>query len=234
MDYMQIAESPILYILVGVFGIGTVLLMAVIFLRKSWIRANELGYSHQQLKDVVKSSLSFSLIPSLAIVIGFFSLAAMLGVPWPWYRLSVVGSVGYEIMAADMALSTLGKSIATATASDFTLIMYVMSLSITGGLITILFLGKRLQEGTLKLKEKDNRWGALGNSCFMLTIVVVLIIPMILEGGVSLLTLLTSAIIALLLSFLIKKGLTWLTNFVLAICLVGAMSSSVLWTNLLA
>ncbi len=234
MDYMQIAESPILYILVGVFGIGTVLLMAGIFLRKSWLRANELGYTHKQLKDVVKSSLSFSLIPSLAIVIGFFSLATMLGVPWPWYRLSVVGSVGYEIMAADMALSTLGKSLSAATATDFTLIMYVMSLSITGGLITILFLGKRLQEGTLKLKEKDNRWGSLANSCFMLTIVIVLIIPMILEGGVSLLTLLTSALIAIILSFLIKKGATWLTNFVLAICLIGAMSSSVLWTNILS
>ncbi len=233
MEFMQIAESPSLYILVGVFGIGAVLIMAVVFLRKSWIRANELGYTHDQLKDVVKSSLSFSLVPSIAIVVGFFSLAAMLGVPWPWYRLSVIGSVAYEIMAADMALSSIGRELVNASGTDFTLMMYVMSVSITGGLITILFLGKKLQEGTLKLKEKDAHWGALANSCFMLTIVVVLVIPMILEGGVSLLTLLSSALIAIILSLLVKAGAKWLSSFVLAICLIGAMASSVLWTNLL-
>lgn len=233
MDYMQIAESPILYFLVGFVGIGSVLIIATIFLKKSWKRAKEIGFTHEELVDVVKSSLSFSFVPSIAIVIGFFGLAAMLGVPWPWYRLSVVGSVAYEIMASNIALGSLGKELATATATDFTLIMYVMSVSVTGGLITILFLGKKLQEGTMNLKEKDTRWGAVGNSCFMLTIVVVLLIPMIIEGGVSLLTLLTSAIVAGILSIIVKKGAKWLSNFILAICLIVAMASSVLWTNLL-
>lgn len=234
MDYMQIAESPLLYFLVGVVGIGSVLIIAIVFLKKSWKRAKQIGFSHEELVNVVKSSLSFSFVPSIAIVIGFFGLAAMLGVPWPWYRLSVVGSVAYEIMAANLALGSLGKELVTATATDFTLIMYVMSVSVTGGLITILFLGKRLQEGTMKLKEKDSRWGALGNSCFMLTIVIVMLIPMIIEGGVTLLTLLTSAIVALILSLLVRKGVTWLNNFILAICLIVAMASSVLWTYLLA
>ncbi len=234
MEYLKIAESPLLYFLVGVIGIGAVVLMTLLFLRKSWSRAKELGIERTELMNVVKSTLSVSLVPSVAIVVGFFSLAAMLGVPWPWYRLSVLGSVGYEIMAADMALGSIGKEMATATMTDFTLIMYVMSFSILGGIVILIFFGKRIMDGTMNMKTRDPRLGALGNSTFLLTIVVVLVTPLILDGGASLLTLLTSAALAVILSLLVKRaGLTWLSNFVLAICLIGAMASSVLWTNLL-
>lgn len=233
MDYLKIAESSLLYIMV-VFGILVVLGIAVLFLCKAWKRALDLGISKKQIWNVVKGSLSLSLVPSIAIVVGFFSLAAMLGVPWPWYRLSVIGSVTYEIMAADMALKSLGKEMLDATGGDFTLIMFVMSLCICSGLILLPIFGKKIQTGAMKMKEKDPKWGPLGHSTLLLTILVVLVVPMILAGGVTFFTLLTSLLIAVILGLLIHKaGQKWLTNFVLAFCLVGAMASSVLWTRLL-
>lgn len=233
MGFMDIAESLLLYVMVGA-GILFIIGFALLILKKSWAHAYELGYTKKQLMSVVKSSISSSIVPSIAIIIGFFGLAAMLGIPWPWWRLSVIGSVTYEIMAADMAMTAAGVDLATASGTDFTLIMYVMSICILGGLVGCIFISKKIQTGAMKIKERDQRWGALANSTFMLTMMIVLMIPMLLSGGVTLLTFLTSAGLCIILGVIIKKcKLFWLNNFVLAICLIGAMVSSVLWTNLL-
>ena len=233
MSFYDVAESPLLYGLV-IIAILFVLGFAGIFLKRSWSRALEIGITKDDLHNVVKSSLSFSLVPSIAIVIGFFSLAAMLGVPWPWYRLSVIGSVTYEIMAANMALAASGVDLATASAENFALIMYVMSICILGGLVAAIFFAKKIQTGAIKMKNKDVRWGSVGTSSFLLSIMVVFMVPMILAGGVSLLTWLTSACVAIVLAIIIKKfNVHWLSNFVLALSLLISMASSVLWTNLL-
>lgn len=46
-----------------------------------------------------------------------FSLSAVLGVPWSWFRLSVVGAVSYELTAAEMVSDALGFQSAGAMAS---------------------------------------------------------------------------------------------------------------------
>lgn len=233
MSYFNLAESGAVWIGVAAVII-IVMVLAAIFIRKSWVRALELGYSSAQLNNVVKSTVSFSVVPSIAILIGFFGLATMVGVPWAYYRLSVVGSVAYEVMAADSALKAVGVELGNATARDFSLVSLVMSICILGGLVTATLFAKNIQAGTMKMKERDARWGALGGSTFMMTILIVFVVPMVLKGGVTLLTLLTSSAITLVLGLVIKgTGSKWLTNFVLAIALLVAMGSSVLWTGLL-
>ncbi|MDD4311204.1 MAG: DUF5058 family protein [Eubacteriales bacterium] len=233
MGFYDVANHWLIYVMVTI-GIVIVLGFAVLSLRKSWKRALEIGYTKQQLMNVTKSSLYFTIVPSIAIVIGLFSLAALLGIPWPWWRLSVIGSVAYELMAADMVFKSASVQVATATSTDFVLIMYVMTIGIIGGLVTSLFVAKKIQTGTLKRSVKDPRWGALGNSVFMMTIMVVFLVPVIVNLGVDLMTLITSAIITLILVFIIKKtGAKWLNNFVLAISLLLAMGSSVLWSALI-
>ena len=233
MGFYDVAGHWLIYTMV-IIGILYVLGFAAVSMRKSWKRALELGYTKEKLMNVVKSSVSFTIVPSIAIVIGFFSLAAMLGIPWPWWRLSVVGAVAYELMAADMSLSAANVQLASATSTEFVLVMFVMTICILGGLTSSLFIAKRIQNGTLKRTEKDPRWGALGNSVFMMTIMVVFIVPMIVNMGVDVLTLVTSALITIFLGFVIKKtGALWLGNFILALSILGAMTSSVLWTALI-
>jgi len=234
MGFYDVANHWLIYTMV-ICGILYVLGFAAVSVRRSWKRALELGYTREKLMNVVKASLSFTVVPASAIVIGFFSLAAMLGIPWPWWRLSVIGAVAYELMAADMALSSANVQLASATGSEFILIMFVMTICILGGLVTSLFISKSIQSGTLKRTEKDARWGALGNSVFMLTILVVFAIPVIFSLGVSLMTFITSALVTVLLSVIMKKtGAVWLGNFILAISILVAMASSVLWTALIA
>jgi hypothetical protein len=237
MGFYDVAGHWLIYLMVSI-GILFVVGLCIVSMRKSWKRALQKGFTQEKLMTVVRASVVTTVVPALAIVIGFFSLATMLGIPWPWWRLSVVGAVAYETMAADMALRSGGVDVNTATAKDFVLVMYVMSIGIIGGLCTAPFISKPIQMGAMKLKTGDKRWGALGASVFFLVILVVFVVPMFLDysttGLVKLFTLLTSTVVSLVLTLIIKKtNAGWLKSFVLAISMLIAMASAVLWTSML-
>jgi hypothetical protein len=180
---------------VVVIGILYVLAFIVVSIRRSWKRALEIGFTRERLWGIVKSSVSCAIVPSTAGLAGFFTLAPLLGIPLSWWRLSIVGSTTYEIMAAGVELSSAG-------AGEYILVMYVMAIGIIGGLVMLPLFAERIHQGTIRLKRKDSRWGALGNSVFMLAVALVFVIPMIMGGGVRLLMLLTSAAVTLLLAAL--------------------------------
>ena len=60
---------------------------------------------------MIKSSLIFSVVPSLSIVVGLFVLIAVLGSVWAWWRLSVIGSLSYETMISSSIAQVLGLRI---------------------------------------------------------------------------------------------------------------------------
>lgn len=239
MSLSAIMNSTTLYIAV-IVGLLLIFLLCAVMLKMAWGRCIELGISREKVKDVIKSSVIFSIVPSLSIVIGLFSLAAVLGVPWPWFRLSVVGSVSYELMAADMVATGAGyESIgALAAANDPSkvgAIMFVMSISIMFGIITCTIFGKKIQTSMASFREKNGAWGALATGCFTLAMMVVFLPVQVFKGPVYLLTMAVSALVTFLHGIIIKKtGWTWLSNFVLADSLVLAMIASVFFSNLLA
>lgn len=239
MSLSAIMNSRLLYILVA-GGLGLIFLLCAVMLKMAWGRCLELGISKQKIKDVIKSSVLFSIVPSISIVIGLFSLAAVLGVPWPWFRLSVVGSVSYELMAADMAATGAGyESIGALAAVDngsiAGAIMFVMSIGIMFGIVTCTIFGKKIQTSMASFREKNGAWGALATGCFTLAMLVVFLPVQVFKGPVFTLTLITSALITLAHNIIIKKtGWTWLSNFVLADSLVLAMVASVFFDSLLA
>lgn len=62
-----------------------------------------MGISTEQIKTGAKSAFFASLGPSVAIVISMVGILASIGVPVAWMRLSYIGSVMYELAAADRA-----------------------------------------------------------------------------------------------------------------------------------
>jgi hypothetical protein len=238
MSFFEVANSRLVYLMV-IIGIAFVACFCVISMRKSWKRAVVKGWSHDKLMSLVKLTISATIVPSISIVIGMFSLVALLGIPWPWWRLSVVGSLVYETMAADSAIKAVGLDFARlseATASHFVLVMFVMSIGIMGGMCVSPFVTKALHMGSMKMKAGDKRWAALGSSIFFLVILTVLVVPIFLRfntgGYIQMLTFVTSVVITIILNQAAGK-LPGLRSFILAISLLGAMASSVLWNAIL-
>lgn len=240
MSFFDVANHQLLYVLV-ICGITFVAAFAVISMRKSWKRAVVKGYSRERLMSIVKLSVSATIVPSISIVIGLFSLVALIGIPWPWWRLSVVGSLTYETMAADSAIKAAGLDmtrLAEASARDFVLVMYVMSIGIMGGMFVSPFITKPIHMGSMKMKQGDKRWAALGGSVFFLVIMSVFVVPIFLNwrtsGYVQMLTFVVSAVITIVLNNVTTGKLAFLRSFVLAVSLILAMASSVLWNSILS
>ena len=76
-----IASSPLLYILIGL-GLAAIVLYALVCLKKAKKCCIEQGISEEKIKQVISSTISASIVPSLAILIGFLILAASLMVSW--------------------------------------------------------------------------------------------------------------------------------------------------------
>lgn len=232
MSFKEISNCSLLWVLV-IVGIIIVAAINIYYYLICNKHAISCGVSKGTMKAVVKSSIMFSVVPSLAIVAGLASLVVVIGLPYGWFRLSVLGSVTYEIMAANLALSALGVDINNAGAEAFGLMAWAMCFGITITMLLNIGICKKIHLGTLKLGQKDRRWAPLSQSVFMTALICTLIIPMILGGMVSLLTFFTSMGIAVLIDLISKRcKVEWIGQFSLAISLIGAMASSVLWNTM--
>lgn len=238
MGYFDVANSPLLYLLVAA-GILYIVGLSAVFLRKAWKRCLELGVSGEKLRAIARSSAVFTVVPSISIVIGLFTLSTVLGVPWPWYRLSVVGSVNYELMAADMVADGMGYSsvsemTARADYSVFGAVMFVMSICILAGIIINIFAVEKIQNSMNKLKKKRGDWGAIVNSCFFLGIVAAFTPLIFASGTVYALTFLVSMGVAALCVLCMRRfKLNWMGSFIMSISLIVSMAASVFLERLL-
>lgn len=235
MDFYDLVNSNLLYILVAIVIIY-VFFLAFYFAKKAWNRALELGYSKKDLQKVIKSTISATIVPSIAIVIGLFTLVASLGVPFPWLRLSVIGSVAYELVASETATAALlgeNASLADASVQDLVTVMFVMTAAITSGLFTLLFFGKKIQKRVNQLGSNKMSFGFVAIECLMVALAATFLPAFLLKDWTSFLTFVTSLIITITFGLLSMKyqKLAWIKDFVLALALLGGMASSVLWLS---
>src|SRR5699024_9678229 len=68
----------------------------------------KIGLPEEKMKSAVKSSLITSIGPSIVILTGLLSLLVTVGGPMAWMRLSFIGSVMFEMMAAGFGTEALG------------------------------------------------------------------------------------------------------------------------------
>ena len=164
-------NHPILFVLVGII-IAAVLGQSVYFLLKSIKRAKETNMDMTKIKKTIVTAAIFTIAPAVAIVITVISLSQSLGIALPWLRLSVVGSLSYEAIAAANAASgmktTLAELASNMTASQYVTITAVMTLSIMVGIWLVPVVAKKYQSGRVKFENKDKKWSdILQNSLFI-------------------------------------------------------------------
>lgn len=153
-------NHPILFLLVGIV-ILIVLAQSVYFLIKAWRRGKEIGMEKKKLRRIAVSAAIFTIAPAVAIVVSVITLSKDLGIALPWLRLSVVGSMSYETIAATNALSGMGLEfgkVANLTAEQFVTIAFVMTLSIMVGIWLVPVLCKKMKSGLISMKNKDSKW----------------------------------------------------------------------------
>ena len=163
-------DHPILFVLAGIL-VAVVLAQSVYFLVKAWRRAKALNMDMTKLKKTVKTAAIFTIAPAVAIVISVMTLSQTLGLPLPWLRLSVVGSMSYETVAASNALEAMGQSLGSGaglTAQQYVNVLLVMTISIMMGIWLVPVIGKKLQGGMASMSKRDAKWaGIFSNAMFI-------------------------------------------------------------------
>lgn len=164
-------NHPILFVLVGII-IAAVLGQSVYFLLKSVRRAKATNMDMTKIKKTVITAAIFTIAPAVSIVVTVVTLAKSLGIALPWLRLSVVGSLSYEAIAAANAASGMGTTLAELgegmTASEYVTIALVMTLSIMVGIWLVPVIAKKYQNGLVSFENKDKKWSdILQNSLFI-------------------------------------------------------------------
>ena len=152
-------NHPLLYIMAGLL-IAVVLGQSVFFLVKALRRSKAIGMDQKKMRKTIITAALFTIAPAVAIVISVMVLSQSLGLPLPWLRLSVVGSMSYETVAANNALSAFGATLGSVSlnAQQYVTILSVMTLSIMLGIWLVPLIGKKLQNGMKSMANRDAKW----------------------------------------------------------------------------
>ena len=236
-------NHPVLFILTGIL-VAVVLGQSVYFLLKALKRSREIGMDQTKIKKTIRPAAVFAIAPAVSIVISVITLSKSLGIPLPWLRLSVVGSLSYEAIAASNAVSAMGLElgrISSLTAQQFVNITLVMTISIMVGIWLVPAIGKKLLGGMSKLEAKDKKWSEIFQNAMFIGMIAAFLgfvfcdfsmlwnpveglsatyglIPVCVMG--------VSALVMVILGLAMKKW-KWLGDYALPISLVVGMVSAI-------
>ena len=233
-------NSPILFVLAGII-ILAVLLQSVFFLVRAVRRSKEIGMDQQKLRKTMVTAGVFTIAPAVAIVISVITLSKDLGLPLPWLRLSVVGSLSYETIAATNAESAMGLTfgqVSALTASQYVTIAWVMTISIMVGIWLVAIVGKRLQTGMIKMENRDKKWGDIFSASMFIGMISAFLgyvfcdFSSVFKGDFSglipVLVMLVSALMMGISGLAVRKlKWSWIADYALPISLIAGMASAI-------
>ncbi len=240
-------NHPVLFVIAGLL-VAVVLAQSVYFLVKALRRAKELGMDQKKIRKTIRTSAIFTIAPAVAIVISVITLSKDLGVALPWLRLSVVGSLSYETVAAGNALNAMGLELgktAELTAQQYVNISAVMTVSIMVGIWLVPVLGKKLLGGVSKLQKLDAKWADILSNALFIGMIAAFLgfvfcnisrlwIPgdySATSGLVPVLVMVVSALVMVLCGALMKiLKWKWLNDYALPLSMILGMASAIPFT----
>ncbi len=247
-------NHPLLFIMAGLL-VAVVLGQSVFFLVKALRRSKALGMDQAKIRKTMLSAGIFTIAPAVAIVISVIVLSKSLGLPLPWLRLSVVGSMSYETVAANNALSAMGQNLGSGsiTAQQYVNVLLVMTISIMMGIWLVPVIGKKLQTGMKSLANRDAKWADIFQNALFIGMIAAFLgfvfcdvsrlwseasrtvtkegvttVFSATSGLIPVCVMAVSALVMVICGLLMRKPkLKWLSEYALPISLILGMASAI-------
>lgn len=239
-EYLSQVNALPFYLIVG--GVLLfIVVMCVVFLVKSYRAGIAIGMDKKVLKRAITSSATFTVLPSISILLGVIALSGTLGVPFSWLRLSVIGALQYELNVAEISATSIGLTglkVSEMSVQAFSTIALVMTVGILGGVICCIFglkkyLGKVQKTKTQKKTGKPG-FGAYATIAMFIGLCSAYIgsyvgtftssgnyLPLAVAG-------ISAVVMAIFEYFTQKKQMAWLDNFSVATSMLVGMIAAVL------
>lgn len=232
-------NHPILFVLVGII-VAMVLAQSVFFLVKAWRRGIAIGMDKKKLRKIAATAAVFTVAPAVAIVISVIALSKKLGVALPWLRLSVVGSLSYEAIAAENTSLAMGLSGSMVpNASQYVTIASVMTLSIMVGIWLVPVICKKMQNGMSSLEKRDKKWADILQSAMFIGMISAFVGFVFCDvsnafsgdsrGLIPVCVMAVSALVMAVCGLLAGKfkKIHWISDYALPVSLIAGMASAI-------
>ena len=233
-------NGPLMYGMTAVV-IAFVIAMSIRFIVMAWKRAKKIGMDPKMLRRVAVSSATFTIAPAVSILLGVIALSRALGFPLPWLRLSVIGALTYETPAAASAASAMGTDLSNLITDPvtFAAIAWVMTLGIIPGPVLVPTIGKKIENGVMRIRQKDEKWGSLFMTALFLGMISAFLgmifatVSEGLRGWIPCFVMIASALIMCVCAVFVKLlHWKWMEDYALPISMLGGMALSIPITNL--
>ena len=240
-------NSPVLFMLTAVI-VAVVMAQSVFFLVKAWRHGRKIGMDSAKLRKIAVTAAVFTIAPAVSIVVSVITLAKDLGLPLPWLRLSVVGSLSYETIAATNAESAMGLTfgqVSSMTASQYVTVASVMTVSIMMGIWLVPLIGKKIENGLIGLENRDRKWSDIFSASMFIGMISAFVGYVFCDfssvfkgetwGLIPVCVMAVSAVLMCITGLTSRKqGFHWLNDYALPISLIGGMLSAIPITAWLA
>ncbi|MBR1584790.1 MAG: DUF5058 family protein [Clostridia bacterium] len=245
MSILDQLNGSALYLICGGI-VAFIAVVCVVFLIRAWRAGKALGMDPVRMKRAVASSATFSILPSVGILLGVLALSGSLGTPWPWLRLSVIGALHYETQVADAAAEQLGIHLGSdqMTTQAFSTIALLMSVCIMWGMILSTLFNRKYLSRLQGRSPSGKSAGGFGDQAMaamfigMVSAYIGSYIGAFISGNglftftgdwtPLMVVLVSAAAMAVFTYFSEKKGLSWLDNFSIAGSMLCGMLAAVI------
>lgn len=241
MDLLAQLNSLPMFAIVGAV-ILFILGLSVLYLVKSYRAGVALGMDKAKLRRAITSSATFTLLPSVSILLGVIALSGSLGIPLPWMRLSVVGALHYEGNVADIAARAAGMAGGLGseplTAKTFVTVGLVMTAGILAGCLLCIFFLKTYMKRIRKAAGKKEK-GKKGFGDYMFAAMFVGLVSAYIGSYLGewtsmgnymplFVAAVATAAMAVFEYFARRRNMSWLDNFSMAGSMLVGMAAAVL------
>lgn len=225
MDAMKIANSLPMWIACGC-AVALVIAQAVIFAKHAYGAGKKVGLTETQMKSAMKSSAITSIGPSIVILSGMLSLLISVGGPMAWMRLSLIGSVMFESIAAGIGTSAVGVQLGAdaMTPLAMTMAVWTMILGSIGWVIFSTFSASRMDKVQSKISGGDAaKLTAISSAAIIGVFSAMSASHLVKVNKYALSCVLGAVIMGALITVSEKKNIKWLKEWNLTISILAAM-----------
>ena len=157
MDVMKIANGAPMWIACGI-PVVFVVIQAILFAKGAYGAGKKLGLTDTQMKKAIKSSAVTSIGPAIVVLSSMLSLLITVGAPVGWMRLSMIGSVMFESIAAGLGTSAVGVTLGTdpMTKEALAMAVWTMILCSVGWVLFATFSANKMDKIEHKLSKGNS------------------------------------------------------------------------------
>ena len=159
MDYVEISNSMIVYLLCGI-TVAIAFIQAVLYIRMAKKMTVKANIPATVPKTAFRVGLISAIGPALGVFIVMVGLMTSIGGPMAWQRLSIIGAAPTELTAAKLGAEVAGVTFGGAdyTTEVLALSWITMTLNGCGWLLFVGLFAHKLEKLRVKVGGGDSKW----------------------------------------------------------------------------